>query len=151
MRPRDIPEFYDQATGFRYGYTSRLIQFLEAVTIDANTTERYSEPFRSLFHELWLYAFIDSTTTGDQYMRLLLEALNERKGTWHPVRTGPLAAMFVEDVDTASGAYYGWHLRVTPRVFRVKVVGTNLSGAEAFTVTVYGELFGADVQDDETP
>ena len=138
---RDIPEFYDKSTRTFLGYTEEAFEFCKSLVLTASVTTLYTRSLRTLWNPLDFYVYILSAETSDHIMRVAIEAWNDREKTWHEWAFGPYAALFFEDVDTASGLYRMYRLETTPKMMRFKLVGTNLSGAETFTVTIAGDLY----------
>jgi len=138
---RDIPQFWDKSPPQFLGYTEKAFEFCKDLVLTASVTTLYSKNLRSLWNPLDFYIYIESAETSDHYMRIAIEAWNDRERTWHEWAFGPYAAFFFEDEDTASGLYQMHRLPVTPKMMRFKLVGFELSGDETFTVTIHGDLY----------
>ena len=80
------------------------------------------------FRKFGLYVFIDSTGAPDN-LHVEVEFLDRWTGQWYTHKQFPFAALFWEDVDTASGIYECFVGDVLGRAMRVKLTGVNVAAS----------------------
>ena len=88
-----------------------------------------------------LYLRLDSTGTDTHVVQVIVEFLDPQSMKWHQYNQGPFAALYYEDLDTATekdDCYEGF---CVGRRMRVRLVGTNTSASLYFTVSVAVEFF----------
>jgi hypothetical protein len=120
---------------------SAVATLLDAVVFDDVTTT-YSSDAQSVkpYRHFALYLDIDSTATPAT-IRFVPEFSPDGGTTWHEYRQGLFAALYYEDVDTASGLQVCFSGECAGRTFRLRVVATGTTAANKFTVTAQAEFW----------
>lgn len=88
-----------------------------------------------------LYLNVDSTGTGAHYIQFILQFSPDGGTNWYDLAEGEFAALFYEDVDTASGIKECFSGKCHGRDMRLRIVATNTSANLKFTVTAKLELW----------
>jgi len=90
------------------------------------------------FRKFGLYVYIDSTYAqeGTYTLHVEVEFLDRWTGQWYTYKQGLFAALFWEEVDTASGIYECFTGDVLGRAMRVKLTGLGTTNAIYFTTSI---------------
>jgi len=104
-----------------------------------STTPRLSDGIECApFRKFGLYVYVDSTyaQVGAYDLHIEVEFLDRWTGQWYTHKQGLFAALYYEEVDTASGIYECFTGDVLGRAMRVKLTGFGVTTAIYFTVSI---------------
>jgi hypothetical protein len=122
--------------------SAKIYTLLDGVVLDAVATTINSAPIDTETRRMFLlYLNVDSTGTGAHILQAIVQFSDDGGETWYDYLQGPFAALYFEDVDTASGVKVCFSGVCAGRDMRVQLKSTSTSATLKFTVTAKAEFW----------
>lgn len=118
-----------------------LVTLIDAVTLDDDPTSYNSAKVDvELWEHFLLYLDVDSTGSPTT-VQFIVQFSDDGGTTWYSYLQGLFAALYYEDVDTASGIKECFSGEVQGRDIRLRAVGAGTDANNSFTITAKLELW----------
>lgn len=122
--------------------SAKIHTLLDGVVFDADHTTHNSVPIDTETRRMFLlHLNVKSTGTGAHVIQVIVQFSTDGGTTWSSYLQGPFAALFYEDVDTATAIQHCFSGVCGGRDMRVQLKSTGTSATLMFTVTAKAEFW----------
>lgn len=117
------------------------IELLRDVVVNSTTVPIYSPLIYTVpYRHFLLFVEIVSTGTDAHTLRAVVQFSHDKRNPPYDYNQGPFAALYWEDVDTATRVYQCFSGECYGRRVGLKLVGSGVSSTLYFTVSAWLEL-----------